>query len=193
MMKYIKKLIFIAFLVLSCTLTACFKKDTLGFMHGEYKSVPDDLVCSFDGAVLENVILNFTEIDRETYIKLDKTCVLENRYSKKCYSISLKMQIDTILYNDFEIYELKGSSYENNQYHLRVKFSIDEVEYDCYLNLHLTHFALEECPNDEADAINASFCEYLGPDSSVNKTEILIGKTYGTFSLWYNNNSKSAS
>ena len=188
MRKYIKKLLVITLIILSCTLTACFKKDTLGFISGEYKYTPDGLVCSFDGAVLEDVSLKVIEIDRETYIQHDKTCVLENRYSNKCYSISLHMQIDSILYNDFEIYELKGSSYENDQYHLRVIFTINDRKYDCYLNLHLNHYIWEyECQDNEANAINAGFSEYLGPDAPQNKTDIVTGKSYGTFSLSYSN------
>ena len=187
MRKYIKKLLVITLIILSCALTSCFKKDTLGFISGEYKYTPDGLVCSFDGAVLEDVSLKVIEIDRETYIQHDKTCVLENRYSNKCYSISLHMQIDGILYNDFEIYELKGSSYENNQYHLRVIFTINNRKYDC-LNLHLNHFIWEyECQDNEANAIDACFIEYLGPNAPQNKTDIVTGISYGTFSLSYSN------
>ena len=67
----------------------------------------------------------------------------------------------------------------------------DNRKYDCYLNLHLNHFIWEyECQDNEANAIDACFIEYLGPNVPQNKTDIVTGKSYGDFSLSYSNGSK---
>lgn len=85
--------------------------------------------------------------------------VLENRYSKKYYSVIFSMTIEEIEYNDIKFTEIPGSSIYNNRYNFKIALIHNEKEYDCIFRFDISNIkGLYQVDDDQA---NHFYCDIL--------------------------------
>ena len=181
-----KKISFVLlFLISLVCLTGCYKKDTYDFVEGNYiLENKENEEFTFDNYKLDNVVLSFKEIDKETYDSNQMKNVLENRYSKKYYSVTFSMTIEGIEYNDIKFTEILGSSNYNNRYNFKMALIHNEKEYDCIFRFDISNFNWLYQVND--DQANHFYCDILMRYEK--EGEIYSGSNISHFGLNYTSN-----
>lgn len=177
--------IVLLFLISLVCLTGCYKQDTYDFVEGNYiLENKENEEFAFDNYKLDNVVLSFKEIDKETYDSNQMKNVLENRYSKKYYSVTFSMTIEGIEYNDIKYTEIPGSSNYNNRYNFKMALIHNEKEYDCIFRFDISNFnGLYQVDDDQA---NHFYCDILMRYEK--EGEIYSGSKIAHFGLNYTNN-----
>ena len=181
-----KRIIFtFLFLISLVYLTGCYKKDTYDFIEGDYiLENKENESYVFDYYNLDDVKLTFKEIDKNTYDSKQMHNVLENRYSKKYYAVTLSMTIEGTKYNDIKFTERPGSSSYNNRYYFYFLVTHNEKEYDCIFIFDISnHHWLDQVNKDQANSFRCSIFETIEKNG-----QTYSGKEIANFELNYKNN-----